>query len=244
MKAMLRESVVGLFVLGLASGCAGYDEGGGKTPEEVEATAKPEEPKPEEPKPEEPSAADLVEVSVASVQLQDDCAPRAPAQAPAKPSASMSKERSMQQPDEPAGNMEIAPGASAKRGAGFAPSCIQSRVQFAIASGAKETMSFSVKAVRIKKADDGKVVGEMSTREPQIWAESKYDAWDQSVQAGADIKVGYALGGPDWSAVSKAVGGDAWGPMYVLEFDVEIDGELKTIASPKVPRDEPQNIVT
>ncbi len=240
MKTMLRESMVGLLVLGLASGCAGYDEGGGKSPEEVEEP-KPEKPKPEDPKPEEPSAADLVEVSVASVQLQDDCAP---AQAPAKPVKSMSAERSMQQPDEPAGDMEFVPGASAKRGPGFAPSCIQSRVQFAIASSAKEDLTFSVKAVRLKKADDGKALGQMTTRQPQIWAESRYDVWDQSVEAGADIKVGYALGGPDWGAVSKAAGGDTWGAMYVVEFDVEIDGQVRTIASPKVPRDEPENIVT
>ncbi len=234
MKAMKRTTVVGVLVLGLASGCAGYDEGGGKSPEQVKATPEPEpEPEPK-PEPELPVDADLVQVTVASVQLQEDC----PAAAPAA--------KSMPKPTEPANGPQAdsMPRAAARKASGFAAHCVQSRVLLAIASDAQEVIPFSVKAVRLKKADDGAVVGALTTREPQVWADSKYDAWDQSIAAGADIKVGYALGGPDWGAVGKAVGGDPWGPLYILEFDVEIDGRVQTIVSPKVPRDEPMNVVT
>lgn len=218
--------------LALVVGCAGHDDGKGKAPPtgpEV-ATAPPEEPQP--PPPPESSK---VQVAVASVQLQDDC-----------PSLNRAGSVPAAQAMEPAMQQEDAPGDVADEDAPsrFAPSCIQSRVQFSLESESDEALSFAVKAVRLKRAEGKDSVGSMSTREPMVWDASKYVPWDQSVAAGASLKVGYALGAPDWGKVEEALEESTWGPMYVLEFDVEVDGDVRTIVSPQIPRDEPENIVT
>ena len=233
MDAMtLRGPLLALSILGLASGCAGHDDKEGKAPTPV-ATTPPSEPEP---------AAVNVKVSVASVQLQDDC----PSAAPAKPTASDKPAESAAEPEmqqeKDAG--DVAPGAAGRMAKGFAPMCTQSRVQLSIESDGDEAQSFAIREVRLKKADGGDVLSTMSTREPSLWTDSKYTPWDESVAAGASIKVGYALGDPDWGRVGKALGGDTWGPMYIVEIDVEIGGQMQTVASPKVPRDEPENIVT
>ncbi len=226
-------------ILVVTAGCAGHDDGKGKTPPigpEV-ATAPPEDPIPEA------AASENVQVAVTSVQLQDDCPPpkaAVPAAGAAAEPARM--EKAAMQHQDAAGDVADEDIGSAARG--FAPSCIQSRVQFSIESESDEVLAFSVKAVRLKKAEGGDVVGSMTTREPTVWENSSYTPWDQSVAAGASLKVGYALGAPDWAKVEKALGQSTWGPMYVVEFDVEIDGDARTIVSPVTPRDEPENIVT
>lgn len=226
--------------LAVTAGCAGHDDGKGKTPPtgpEV-ATAPPEDPVPEA-----PPASEKVQVAVTSVQLQDDCpSPKAAVPAAGAPAEPARMEKGAMQQKDAAGDVADEDIGSAARG--FAPSCIQSRVQFSIESESDEALAFSVKAVRLKKAEGGDVVGSMNTREPTVWEESKYTPWDQSVAAGASLKVGYALGAPDWAKVEKALGESTWGPMYVVEFDVEIDGDMRTIVSPVTPRDEPENIVT
>jgi len=229
----LLGSVLGVSVLALGVGCAGHDDGKeGKVPPtgpEV-ATAPPEDPKPE-------SAAASVQVAVASVQLQDDCPSPKKAQAEDEPMQPKSEKPSMAMPDEPMGDV-----ADSERG--FAPMCVQSRVQLSIESEVDAAVGFAIREVRLKQADGGKVVGTMGAREPKIWDESKYSTWDESIPANVSVKVGYALGDPGWSRVEKALGSSSWGPLFVVEIDVEIDGEVRTIVSPKVPRDEPENIVT
>ncbi len=222
----LRGPVLALWMLALASGCAGHEEKEGKAPVPVSTTPPVEPVEPLEP---EPPAVN-VKVSVASVQLQEDC----PSAAPQKPA--MQEKRA-------AG--DAAAGAvmdSSERG--FAAMCTQSRVQLSIESDDEQTHSFAIRAVRLKKAEGADVLGTMSAREPTLWEDSKYKPWDESVAAGASMKVGYALGDPDWAKVEKALGGSSWGPMYIVEIDVEIDGRMQTVVSPKVPRDEPINVVT
>ncbi len=227
---MLCRPLFALSVFGLVSGCAGHDEKDGKTPVPV-ATAPPTT----------PEARVVNVVSVASVQLQDDCPSAKPAKPPAPAAAKPAAEPAMRQEKAPG---DVAPGASGRMAKGFAPMCTQSRVQLSIESDADVPQTFAIRAVRLKKAEGGEVLGTMSTRAPTVWENSKYEPWDESITAGASIKVGYALGDPDWGKVGKALGGDTWGPMYIVEIDVEIDGHLQTVASPKVPRDEPENIVT
>jgi hypothetical protein len=235
MKVMkLLGPVLIASTLAVTAGCAGHDDGKGKTPPtgpEV-ATAPPEEPEPEA-----PPASAKVQVAVTSVQLQDDCpSPKAPsAGAAAEP---MRMEKAAMQQEDAAGDVADEDVGLGLRG------CIQSRVQFSIESESDQALAFSVKAVRLKKAEGDDVFGTMNTREPTVWEDSKYQPWDQSIAAGASLKVGYAIGAPDWGKVEKALGESTWGPMYVVEFEVEIDGDTRTLVSPQVPRDEPENIVT
>lgn len=226
----LRGPVLALSILGLASGCAGHDDKEGKAPVPVSTTPRVEPVDPVEP----PEPVANVKVSVASVQLQDDC----PSAGPKKPAAPAKPE--MQQKS--AG--DVAPGAAMDSARGFAPMCTQSRLQLSVESDGDEAQSFAIRAVRLKKAEGGDVLGTMTTREPTVWDDSKYNPWDESVGAGATIKVGYALGDPDWAKVGKALGGSTWGPLYIVEIDVEIGGRMQTVVSPKVPRDEPINVVT
>ena len=223
--------------LAVTAGCAGHDDGKGKAPPtgpEV-ATAPPEDPIAEAP-------SSKVQIAVTSVQLQDDCPSPKAAPAAGAPAEPMHMEKAeMQQEDAPGDVADEDIGSAAR---GFAPSCIQSRVQFSIESESDEALGFSVKAIRLKQAEGGALLGTMTAREPTVWEDSKYTPWDQSVAAGASLKVGYALGEPDWAKVGKTLGQSTWGPMYVIEFDVEIDGDIRTIVSPQVPRDEPENIVT
>lgn len=220
---------LGISLLGLAVGCAGHEDGKTGKPSPTTpavATAPPEL------EPELRPAADWIQVAVASVQLQDDC-PAPPASPPA------AAEPSMQQKDE-----DVPPGVAERRVPGFAPHCVQSMVQISIESEAEDAVPFSVREVRLKKAGEQAVLGTMEARDPKIWDDSKYAAWDQSIASDTSIKVAYALGDPDWGKVGKALGGSTWGPMYVVEIDVEIDGKVRTIVSPQIPRDEPENIVT
>lgn len=181
-----------------------------------------------EPPPPTPThnVADDLTVSVASVQLQNDCPP---------PQAAAKREAAMEPPaDEALGDSDR----------GFEPPCVQSRLQLAIASKAKDTVAFSVRTVRLKKADGGDVLGTMQVREPMRWQDNGFEPWDQQVAAEASLKVGYALGDPDWRAVEKALGGSSWGRLYVIEVEVEVAGVVRTVVSPKVPRDEPEIMVT
>lgn len=203
----------------LLPACTGHDDGR-ETPVRPDVETAPPEPPPTV------DPAKAVQVAVASVQLQDDCPPR----------------RSTMTQPEPMGDEE--PGMQQKGAPSFAPSCVQSMVQLSIESEADEALRFAVREVRLKHAENDAVLGTMTSREPQVWSDSKYEAWGENIDAGASLKVGYALGDPNWNAVGKALGGSTWGPLYYLEIDVEIDGKVRTVVSPKVPRDEPENIVT
>lgn len=218
MNVPFRLSMTAMLALGLASGCASHEESGRKSAA-AQVEPEPEDPELEPVRPEPVVAA--AKVSVASVQLQDDCRPDR--------SAGAHMGQQGESMDDALGRRSIQ-----KTVAG----CVQSRVSFAITSEADEPLTFAVMGVRLKTA--GKVVAEMTTRDPQVWSDSKFEPWDQSVAAGAQLNVGYSLGGPDWGAV----GGDSWAPLYELEIDVDIGGESRTLESPVAPRDEPNNMVT
>lgn len=221
-------------ILAFTVGCAGHDDGKkeGAAPS-AEETGKPKAPEP-------PKASAKIQVAVASVQLQDDCpSPEPMEQEAAKPTASRgAPSRRERMGDEAEG--DVAPDAVAND---WGPECVQSTVQISIESEAEEAVPFAIRTVRLKKADGGDVLSTMKPREPNVWKGSKYEQWDESIAAGSSSKVVYSLGDPDWAKVEKVVG-SSWGPLYIVELEVEIGGEVRTIVSPKVPRDEPEHIVT
>lgn len=231
MSAMHRCAPLMLFSsLLLASvGCASHEDAKPQT-----TSTKPDEPKPEpEPK---PSSADQVEVSVASVQLLQDCPDPEPAAA--KPSPAQAKRRAPS--DE-----EIAAGDAPE---GFAPrmDCTQSTLQLAFTSKAQQAVPIEINEIRIRLASGGETLSTIEARAPTVWTDSKYEPWDESVSAGASVKASYKIGTPDWGAVEKALGKSSFGPTYVLEIDVAVDGveRTRTIESAKVPREEPAQVVT
>lgn len=188
-----------------------------------------------------PEASGVAIASIASVQLKQDCPdPKGQAKTDAKQnaSASMGFAPSMQDPG---------PGRSAKskrKGNGsFRQPCSQSTLQLAFTGQEGSASTATLKAVRLQSAE-GKALGTLETRLPTIWKESGYEAWDGTLEPGADHKASYKLSVPDWSEVETALGGSSYGTMYTLEVDVEIQGKVTTLTSPQFERGRPQIIKT
>jgi hypothetical protein len=191
---------------------------------------------------EQPLAQAQVEIAVASVQLIQDCPDPDPVPAadvePPAPAAPM--------PGAPAKPMEAAQRErSAKRGPGSGPMrqpCTQSTVQLSLTSHADEPVAIALRAVRLLSEDQQ--VGTLAPRLPTRWVDSVYVAWDAQLEPGATAKVSYKLGMPDWGAVEDAIDGPSYRHMFILEIDVVVAGELQTIRSSPVPREQPHVIVT
>lgn len=129
-------------------------------------------------------------------------------------------------------------GSAAKESADFAagacapgyecPSlCRQSSMQLAFASASSTPAKIAIKAVRLMDRNTRAVLQTLTSREPQQWSADQYRAWDESLPAGAVLKASYKLSAPTFY-----YGGDArlsYQP-YLVEVDVEIEGELRTLS--------------
>lgn len=221
----------------LLSACAAT--GGDAPASEDTARAKADD----EPEAEEPPPAKLsINVAIASVQMIQDCPD------PPEPSPAAGAPASQPEPMPPAADQERAPAQGAARKAGpgggsFAQPCDQSTVQLTIKVEGETPQTMRIAAIRLLDSN-GKSVGELSSRKPTAWVDQGYAPWDQTLTPGAELKASYKLGLPDWSAVETAIGGTSFGPMFKLEVDVEIGGELTTVQSPEFPREQPHVIVT
>lgn len=232
MTKSLERWLVPVFSLMLLSACTP----GGEASQPDTKAGKTGDPKPEDPEPEADPKPSL-EVSVASVQMIQDC----PDDEPEPSQAGSAEQRA------PSAAMPPAPGAPATLdnvapGDSFRQPCDQSTVVLALANGGEASLAVEVKAVRI--LSNGKVVGTLQTRKPKIWANNTYESWDQTVAPGAPSKVSYKLSMPSWSEVETAIGQSSFGHMFTLELDVAIDGVVQTVSSPEFPREEPHVIVT
>lgn len=133
-------------------------------------------------------------VELSSVNLADDCAPletppkpaKAKVNAPATPAAPASVRPS-----------DEAPGVVASR-----RGCDQTSMQLALTSTGKADAKVVVTKVELLDAK-GKVLQELTARDPQTFATDAYVEWDQQLAAGATIKVMYALSAPDWDKLTK-----------------------------------------
>lgn len=190
-----------------------------------------------------PVAATTTKITVASVQMIQDCPDPEPEPAPADaPSA----ERAAPMPAQPAPGAvarsqphqagDVAPGDS------FRQPCDQSTVQLALETDGDAPVTVEIKAVRI--LSKGKAVGELASRKPTLWRDNGYQPWDQTVAPGTPVKASYKLSMPSWSEVEQAIGTSSFGHMFTLEIDVAVDGQLQTVSSPEFPREEPHVIVT
>jgi hypothetical protein len=203
----------------LASGCASHDGITGTT-EVVEAKPK-------------------LLATIASVQLIQDCPDPEPAAVnneTAKPSAAM-----------PLRDESMARGASADGTGSFRQPCTQSTMQLALKHDASEAQRVEVVAVRLMRAGKDGVLGTLPARKPSKWNESgTYDAWDERVPVGSELKVSYRLGEPDWTKVQEKLGDgeDPYGQRYILEVDLKMGGTTTTVRSPEFAREFPHVVVT
>jgi hypothetical protein len=204
-----------------------------------------------EPEPDSEPAATTTKITVASVQMIQDCpdteVETPPAAAPADegqpagdvPMKSETAETAAKRKPSPG---SVSPGASARGGPGFRQPCDQSTVQLAIETTSEAPVAIEIKAVRLMS--EAKAVGTLATRKPKIWKNNSYETWDQQVVPGAATKASYKLSMPSWSEVDEQIGASSFGHMFTLEIDVLVDGKLQTIESPQFPREEPHVIVT
>jgi hypothetical protein len=183
-----------------------------------------------------PEPVAVTKISVASVQMIEDC----PDPEPPPPAAEAEDEEEM-----PAGKSA----SQAKRGAslvgdnsGSWSHCEQSTVQLGLETAGEAPVSVEIKAVRL--LSDAKSVGSVQARKPTIWVDNNYQTWDQQVAPGAPTKASYKLSLPNWTEVEAAIGKPSFGHMFTLEIDIEVDGKLQTVSSPQFPREEPHVVVT
>lgn len=186
-----------------------------------------------------PPAAANTTISVASVQLIQDC-----------PDTEVEDEsaaaKSASQPMQPADQDVPSAGGAAHPGDGpidWAQPCDQSTVQLALATDAKAPVQVEIIAVRLMSGN--KTLTKLPTREPKQFRDDAYVAWDEQLGPGTPIKASYKLGLPDdWSAIEETIGESSFGHMFTLEIDVAVDGVVQTVRSAKVPREQPNIIVT
>jgi hypothetical protein len=124
---------------------------------------------------------DQVEISIASVTLADDCG-GGPTEAFADPPAAAA--------DVPARGAAMKSQAHAGDRA-----CEQSSIQLRIANGTDAASQVAIQKV-VLVDEGGAVVAELAPREPSLWVDSAYQAWDEQVAPSQVLQVSYALSAP------------------------------------------------
>jgi hypothetical protein len=237
----------------LPSACASHEDGSRPTSptKTVETTPEPEpEPQPQpqpqpqpEPEPEpQPSSA---KASIASVQMNQDCPDPAPTVAPAA-AVPASTRASDEPPPPPAKEMAAKRAArgSSMSGKGPRQRCTQSTMQLAFSVGREAPARVVIERVRMLDAEGSSELATIAARRPMAWVDGTYREWDEAVPAGSEVKASYSLRVPDWTDVETKIGGPSYGHMFVLEVELTIDGEQKTLRSPAFTRERPHVIVT
>jgi hypothetical protein len=225
----MRKRILASFALLalLSSGCASHDSATGTKPEAEIKTQ--------------------LRATIASVQLIQNCPdPQNEPSSPAVEASGPKEESAMQQP---ASESQPAPGARAARLAdsdgSFQQPCTQSTMQLSIGHDAPDAQRVQVVGVRLLRGTE--VLGTIDARKPSKWNDSGlYDAWDERVPVGSEIKVSYRLGEPDWSKVQEKLGAgvDVYSQRYILEVDLKMGDTKLTVRSPEFAREYPHVVVT
>lgn len=229
----------------LSVGCASHEgidnDKGGNEPGKTE---------PEKP---EPPAKKVAAVSIASVSMIEDCPqfdPK-PDEAPAKPApgamapAQIPNElrgRQAVPADEAMGDVD--PSVQGRFAPGSIDSCTQSTLQLAFSADGEDPGKFSIRSLTVIDPKTDKPVGTVDARLPTRWHDSQYGPWDETVPAGQASQASYKISVPSWPEVEKKIGTGSFGHNFVLEAQVEIDGQVQTIRSSQFPREEPHVVVT
>lgn len=237
MTKSLERWLVPVFSLLIASACTA---GGDAQPDEA---GKIEHPKVEDPK-QDPKTSTVAKITVASVQMIQDCPDEEPepAPGPAQDQEPAQKRAPSYAPMPPSPGAPVQGEMGIEGFGGFRQPCDQSTVQLSLDVTGDAAVPVEVKAVRI--LSEGKIVGTLQTRKPKIWANNTYEAWDQNVAPNTPTKVSYKLSLPEWSEVEKTIGKTSYGHMFTLELDIAVDGQVQTVSSVEFPREEPHVIVT
>jgi hypothetical protein len=115
--------------------------------------------------------------------------------------------------------------------------CRSSSVQLDVVSTSHSPARLEVREVRLYDPDSGALVDTLSASEAKQWLNNSYQAWDESVGAGATVKASYRLSAPQWSKIDAAGGRINYSKGYQTQVDVAVDGELRTLAGPDAFRE-------
>ncbi|MEM6995786.1 MAG: hypothetical protein AAF721_35075 [Myxococcota bacterium] len=205
----------------------------------------------------DPAPAAKLAITIASVQMIEDCpAPKAEATpeppvppaaaAPEPPTKPTAAAKPPPPPAEPISESAVRRGAPGR--GGFAPieqPCTQSTMQLSARNPGDAPATIVIADIRLLDAKTKKDLAAISSREAMAWKPGgTYEPWDQRVPAGETIKASYKLGVPSWSAVDEAIGGGSMGHGFVLQITMTIDGTEQTVTSPEFAREPPHVIVT
>ncbi len=173
--------------------------------------------------PKDPIVDEVGEVAIASVTLLEDC------------------------PDAVSGSQEVREYAGdmdrESMTEDYVEPCRQSTIQFAVTGQGATPADLRIVALRLL-GPNGATLDTLKTRSPSIWRENGYAAWDQVVPPKTDVKASYKLSLGNWSKVEKSLGGSSYGPVFVIEADIEIGSLRKTIRSSQVVREPVEMIDT
>jgi hypothetical protein len=141
-------------------------------------------------------------IELTAVTLADDCGGAAPA-------------------DQPSKSIK-AKGKSAKHDASFQRRCEQTSMQLSIT--ATDAGKLQVKSVELFD-DAGKSLGTLTASKPTRWSDANglYEAWDQTLTAGATSSVSYVLSQPAFEP-----GESRWNRTYTLKTVLSIGGVDQT----------------
>lgn len=152
-----------------------------------------------------PPAAPSLAVQITAVTLGDDCGVAAVPPAPAAGADANARRRSDSDAD-------------------WKQPCEQTSMQLAITSPAGAApVEIAVKKVELYD-ENGKLLGDLTSRSPTVWDASAYKPWDQQVASGAQLSVSYLLAPPNWGAI-----GGRHSRMYTLKAVIRVGGADQTL---------------
>jgi hypothetical protein len=158
----------------------------------------------------DPALADIT-VAISSVVLEQDC------------------------PDPPEAEADIDVDAEREQKARRA-GCTQSTMQLALTNPGKAPVTLQIDAVRLLDSSDQQPVASITGRKPSLWDPSgRYTPWDQHLAPGASLQVAYRLSEPTWSKGQADANRLAYSGL-LLEVDVRIAGQLRTVRSQEFRR--------
>jgi hypothetical protein len=132
----------------------------------------------------------------------------------------------------------IDPDAGAPRGTGLCGGpCDYSHVNLTLtASGSGTATTFHVLGGAILDGNTNAVLQQITANTPLSWDGMQYATWDETIAAGATLKVQYTLTPPQWSTIDPQF---MYQRPYKVQLQLGVDGATLTIVSDVINRDPP-----
>jgi hypothetical protein len=112
--------------------------------------------------------------------------------------------------------------------------CQQSNMQIAFKSAGNASAKIEIVSVSLRDAS-GTEVAKLTSREPRIWKDNAYVAWDEVLPAASELKASYNLSAPPWSTMSGTV--RTTEQTYRLRVEINVNGSPVTIESTDLTRE-------